>query len=245
VIVGNVIDAANSGILLDGGGNVLIAENLICNCTGSTIYDGGVRMVRIVATPTEQGEITIRGCMFLNNGGYGVFADGNYDNTALRITIADCLFYGAIALTPFHIRLQSLTGNIPSADIGGNRFRGTPGAVQVVSADKLWIYNNKADTNTISIGPVTTLLHGGNSWDATVFSLTTGLAALASWTGSITLTGAYVGDTVTVGYDGFPNGLLGGGVVAAAGAVQLTLFNASATFGSTAGNVRVSVSRHV
>jgi Right handed beta helix region len=243
-IIGNIIDAATSGIQLDGVGNVLIADNLICNCTGTSIYDGGVRMARITSGLTEQGEITVRGCTFLNNGGYGVFGDGDYDNSSLRITVSDCLFYSKIA--PYHIRLQSSVGKIASANMVDNRFRGTPGAVQVVRAGTLWMHGNMADNNAISItGPVTTLLHGENSWDATVFKLTTSLAPLASWTGSVTLPGANVGDTVSVGYDGFPNGLLGGGVVSTGGTVQLTLFNAGPSFGPTMGNVRVSTSRQV
>jgi hypothetical protein len=199
---------------------------------------------RIVEAPAGQGEITIRGCTLLNNGGYGVFADGQYDDTG-RVTVANCLFYGAVAPTPFHIRLQSLTGSIPSVEIRDNCFRGTPGAVQVVNSATLRMQNNMADTNTINIGFVTTLLHSGNSWDSTVLNLTTGLAALASWQGSTTLAGSSIGDTVAVGYDGFPNGLLTGGSVSAAGTVQLTLFNSGVEFGPTTGNIRVSVSKHV
>jgi hypothetical protein len=35
-IIGNVVDAATSGIQLDGVGNVLIAENLICDCAATS-----------------------------------------------------------------------------------------------------------------------------------------------------------------------------------------------------------------
>jgi hypothetical protein len=249
-IVGNIVDGATSGIQLDGALNVLIADNVICNSTGNTNYDGGIRMVRMVASSPDQGEVTIRGCMFINNGAYAIFADGNYDNSGLRLSVSDCLFYSsnlAPLLCLTHIRLGSSVASIVQADIRDNRLRGNPQALIITgNPDKLWLYDNQAETSTISIGtPVNGLLHGGNSWDMGMAGWTISLSNFGSHTAPINVTGANPGDTVVVGYDGFPAGILGGGVVTAAGLAQVTLFNTSAAFGSTAGNVRVAVSRHV
>jgi hypothetical protein len=111
----------------------------------------------------------------------------------------------------------------------------------------LYVFDNTSDTNTINV-TVGSLFHGANSWDvaSSIYSgLRTGNLMSQALPG-IAATGANVGDSVLVGSEGFPAGVILTGIVVTAGQVALTLFNGTGQMLNYAsGTVRVDVSRRI
>src|SRR5262249_38694731 len=152
--------------------------------------------IRMTAASPELGEVSIRGCTVINNGGYGVFANEEYDNSGLRLSISDNLFSSSAAITDAHIRLGSWVGSIVQADVRDSRMRGTTKPLVITgSPNTLWIHGNQAETNEgYSIGaPVNGVFHAGNSWDAATVNRTISLASLESYLTSVAIAGAEPG----------------------------------------------------
>jgi parallel beta-helix repeat protein len=109
----------------------------------------------------------------------------------------------------------------------------------------LYVFDNTSDTNAINV-TVGSLFHGANSWDvgSSIYSgLRTG-NLMSQALAAIAVTGANVGDSVLVGSEGFPAGVIFTGTVVTAGQVALTLFNGTGqTLNNASGTVRVNVSR--